>query len=653
MLDEDKDHIEQLKSTLYSRTAPDIRTRRKLRFSDHESEIQKEWGDSLDEPVPTILNKNYEDHSMSFFTKLLIGSIIFCVLAIGVGSYLFFNGSNLISGNNIDITIDGPVSIPGGEPVSFDVTVVNKNNVDLQVVDMAVDFPTGSADPANPSKELKEYRQLIGNIATGATAHETIQALLFGEENLQKEISVTLTYSIKGSTSVFTKTKTYAVILNSSPINMTVNTFKEITTGQVFDMKVDIKSNSQQILHSLALQATYPFGYTFVSSDLKPLSDNASWIIGDLPPGAERIITIHGMLKGEDGDTRSFHFIIGAQNSTTGNGVQGSTGIASIGTEYTTVQQDISIQKPFLSLKLAVDDDSTTADVNSRFGVTHTIKVNYFNNLTVPISNVQLSVHLSGSAYDRGSVQAEQGYFQSATDDITWNQQTTPALSSVAAGDSGQVEFIISAKDMSTSGRGVVDPVVTITANASGDRAQESQVPETLKVITSRSIKVSSAISLSGRVLRTVGPFTNTGPIPPQVDKPTTYTIVWTANNTTNPVNNTEVTASLPAYVKWLGIFNPSNEDVSYDVNTGVVTWNVGNLAAYANSASQRREIYFQVSIQPSLTQVTQAPILVNQASMTATDAYTGIPLSASQNNLTTRFSTDPTYQESSGVVVK
>jgi len=650
MPDEDKDHIEDLKRSLYSRTAPDIRTRRKLRVSDHETRLPKGWQESLDEPSPESFGTNLEDHSMSFFTKLLIGSIIFCVLAVGVGAYLFLNGSNLISGNNIDINIDGPVSVMGGTPISFDVTMVNKNNVDLQLVDMAVDFPAGSVDPAKPSQELKEYRKFIGNISTGSSAHQTVQALLFGEENLQKEISVTLTYSIKGSTSVFTKTKTYAVLINSSPINMTVSSFKEITSGQEFDMKVDIKSNSQQILQNLAVQATYPYGFTFISSDRQPLPDNATWRIGDLPAGAERVITVHGSLQGEDGDIRSFHFILGAENSSTG---VRNTSVASIGTEFTSVQQDISIQKPFLSLNLAIDEDASSSDTVSLFNTVHVVKLKYFNNLTVAISNVQLSVHLSGSAYDRGSVQTGQGYFQSGSDDIVWNQQTTPGLASVAAGDSGEVEFSINTKDLSTGGRGVVNPVITFAASASGDRAQESQVPETLKVIATRSIKVSSTISLSGRVLRTVGPFTNTGIVPPKVDQPTTYTVVWTVNNTNNSVSGAEVTASLPAYVTWLGVVSPSSEIVNFDKNSGTITWKVGALGTYTNSAPKRREMYFQISVKPSMTQVAQTPTIVNQASMTAKDNFTGADLSSSQNDVTIRFSTDPSYRDGQGIVVQ
>ena len=51
-------------------------------------------------------------------------------------------------------------------------------------------------------------------------------------------------------------------------------------------------------------------GVSALSADLPPLSDNATWKVGDIPPGGERIITIHGRLVGEDSDTRVFHFSV-------------------------------------------------------------------------------------------------------------------------------------------------------------------------------------------------------------------------------------------------------------------------------------------------------------------------------------------------------
>lgn len=642
---EDKSYIEELKKSLYSRTAPPVRTKRKLRFTDPGAHVPTDWEHPPDEDVrPTELNQEYKDNRMSFFTKLLIGSVIFCIAAVGLGAYLFFNGANLISANNIDIRIAGPVSIPGGVPESFDVAVTNKNSVDLQLVDMTVNFPVGTTDPSNPGQPLTSYTRMIGDLSSGGSAHQTLQATIFGEENLQKEIVVTLTYSVKGSSAVFTKTQSYDVLINSSPLNVTVSSFKEITSGQVFDMTVDIKSNSEDTLRSVLLKADYPFGYSLVSSSLPSLSDNATWKIGDIPPGGERKLVLHGKLNGEDTDVRAFHFTVGAQSTSNPK---------TIGTQYMAVEQDMTIQKPFITMNVSIDSDTAAGDHVGSFGQAEHVTINWANNLPDTVSNVVIDAKLSGSAYDKTQVLPDAGVFNSGTGDIVWNQQTNPNLGSVAAGANGTVSFTIIPKDAGTAAHPLVNPGITITANVSGNRTQESNVPQNLTAAVTKNIKIASTVALSGRIARSVGPFSNTGPIPPRAEQATTYTIIWDADNTANAASNAVVTASLPAYVKWLNAISPAGEDISYDPNSGIITWNVGSVNTYTLSSSNRREVMFQISFTPSVTQVGTSPTLINAATLTATDNFTGSGLKSVQDLLTTRFSTDPAYQPGNETVSK
>ena len=642
--EDEKNRIEDLKKTLYSRNAPDVRTRRKLRFTPRESNVKTDWGKPEEERESPILNKYYEDDSMSFFTKLLIGSLVFCIAAVGVGAYLFFNGANFISANNIDINISGPVSIPGGTPVSFDIQVVNKNNVDLESADLAVDFPAGTTNPTDSTQELKTYRELLGDIKAGGSAQKTVGAIIFGEENLQKQIAVSVTYKVKGSTNLFTKKTSYDVLINSSPILLTASSFKEITSGQEFDMKIKLKSNSQDVLKNVLLKGMYPFGFTFVSSSIKPLSDNATWKIGDIPAGAERTLTVRGKIQGEDSETRIFHFAAGAQSSVDPK---------KIATQYMAVDQALTIQKPFVSLAMSVDNDDSPGDHIGQFNQNERISISWFNNLSTSISNMSITAKLSGSAYDKSAVQPDQGYFNSATNEITWNPQTTSGFASVGAGENGTVSFSVVPKDTSTVDRAVVNPVVVVTASVTGNRTQESNVPETLSSVVSKTTRVSSNVALTGRLVRTVGPFTNTGPVPPKVEQLTTYTVIWTVDNTSSSVTDAKVTATLPAYVKWLKNVSPTSESVTYDENSGLITWNIGNVSTYTVSSSRRREVSFQIAFQPSINQADQSPTLVNQATLIGVDSFTNTQLQSLQDYLTTRFSTDPGYREGQATVVR
>lgn len=641
---DEQNRIEELKKSLYSRTAPDVRTRRKLRFSPTESSVRTNWGDHPEGVEPTTLNKQYEDHSMSFFTKFLIASCVFCVLAVGLGAYLFFNGANLISANNIAIDITGPVSIPGGAPVSFDIQVTNKNNVDLQSADLAIDFPAGATDPKDPTQELKTYRELLGDIPAGGTVHKTVSAIIFGEENLQKQIGANVTYKVKGSTTLFTKKTSYDVLINSSPLLLTATSFQEITSGQEFDMNVSLKSNSTDVLKNVLLKGSYPFGFTFLSSNIKPLSDSATWKIGDIPPGGERTITIHGKIQGEDSETRVFRFVAGAQSLNDPK---------VIGTQYMAVDKAMTIQKPFISLAIAIDNNSSPNDYIGQFDQNERVTINWFNNLTTSVSNVSIVATLSGTAYDKTAVQPDQGYFDSANNRIIWNQKTTPELASVAAGQSGTISFGLIPKDKSTPTNPVVNPTVVVTAGVSADRQSGSNVSGELTAAASRTTRVSSNISLTGRIVRTTGPFVNTGVVPPKVEQPTTYTVVWTIDNTSSAVGNARVVATLPPYVKWLKAVSPSSENVTYDENSGTVTWEIGTVAAYTSSATRRREVNFQIAFTPSINQADQSPTLVNQSTLSAIDNFTGAQLQSTQEYLTTRFSTDPSYKEGQATVVR
>ncbi len=573
---------------------------------------------------------------MTFFTKLLVGSIIFCIIAVGIGAYLFLNGSNLISANNIGIAINGPVSIPGGTPVTFEIVVTNNNTVDLQQASLTVNFPVGATSVANPPVPLNQYQETLGDIPAGSSVHKTVSAVIFGEQNIQKTITVDVDYDVKGSSSAFTKEQTYDVLINSSPINLTVSSFKEITSGQEFDLTFDVKSNSSDSLKNVLLAATYPFGFAYISSTQQPLPDKATWRLGDIPPGGDRKITVHGKLTGENQDTRVFHASVGSASA---------TNPSVIGTEFMSAEQDISLQKSFMTMAISLDGKQSNGDGTANFNQPVQVVVSWFNNLPTAISNAEIDVKLGGSAYDRTLVQPADGYFQSSADQIVWNSQNNPKLASVGAGESGSVSFTVTPRDLSTQSRPVVNPMLTFTVNVKGDRTQETGVSGSLSSIIVRNDRISSSASLSGTVLRSSSDFNNNGPIPPKADQKTTYTIVWSIDNTANTLDKAQVTAILPPSVKWLSAVNPASEDVSYDSKTGMVTWNAGTVGTYTAVSGNRKTVAFQISFEPNVNQVGTIPTLVNDATLTATDDFTGAALGAKQSFLTTRYSTDSTYK--------
>jgi hypothetical protein len=581
---------------------------------------------------------------MSFFTKILVTSIIFFIVALGIGALLVFNGSNFISGDNVDINITSPASVAGGEPLVFDVQLANRNNIKLEKVSMRVDFPSGTTYVDDSLKELKSSQEELDDITPGGVGQKTFKAVIYGEENTTKDIKVSIEYIVKGSNAVFQKEKTFSLLISSSPLSLNISSFKEVNAGQEFELTAVMTSNSQEVIKNLLLKAVYPFGFTYISSDVKPYTDTSVWKIGDIPPGSKKTIKIKGKLEGQDDEMRTFRFIAGAYKLSNDS---------VIGTQYITGTQDVSLKRPFVSVDIDFNGDTNNDQFTALFNNSVKVDISYFNNLPTSITDAEIRVKVAGSAFDKVSISPDQGLYDSSLGEIVWNGRTTNSLQQVEGSGSGKVSFNITPKNLSSAQKQVINPDLTFTVSIKGKRVSESNVPENIISTASRVIKVSSNVSLVGQVIRSSGPFINTGMIPPQAEKDTTYTVVWTVDNTTNNISDTLVMASLPAYVKWLAKTSPSTEDISYDNSTGKITWNAGGTSAYTKGSSHRKSVSFQVSLRPTINQIDSVPTLVNQAKLTATDDFTGEDLESNLGILTTRFSTDPLFKDGDEKVVR
>jgi hypothetical protein len=230
----------------------------------------------------------------------------------------------------------------------------------------------------------------------------------------------------------------------------------------------------------------------------------------------------------------------------------------------------------------------------------------------------------------------------------------TPALESIPAGGSGSVTFSFTPQDLGTPGSPLSDPTVGLSISVDGQRTSESNVPQSLTETVSRSVEVASNVTLSAQALYTTGPFANSGPFPPKANATTTYTIVWTVGNSSSAVSGASVSATLPENVTWMGQVSPQSESVQYDADSRTVTWSAGTLAAYQGQNGQQPEqAAFQVALQPNVTDVGNPLTLVNPATLSATDNFTGTTVYSSWSALTTRLSTDPGFQSGDDLVTQ
>ena len=91
----------------------------------------------------------------------------------------------------------------------------------------------------------------------------------------------------------------------------------------------------------------------------------------------------------------------------------------------------------------------------------------------------------------------------------------------------------------------------------------------------------------------------------------------------------------------------------SYDEAANTITWDLTKLASGTGFSSPQRETSFQIALTPTIGQIGTAPVLVTSISLTGRGSSTNEVVTATNNPLTTRTASDPTFIQGDDIVVK
>lgn len=572
-----------------------------------------------------------------FAGKFFIGAVVFFVAAAGLAAYYFFGGINFVSPNNIDLQIVAPSLIDGGSQAPLQFIITNRNTSELQLADLIIDYPDGTRDPKNPTQALSHDRQSIGTIASGAQLKRTADAIFYGQEGTPQTIKATLEYSLPNSNAVFTKQSDVTITIGSSPVSINVSVPQQATAGEPFDSTVTVRSNSQTPLDNVVVGAQYPFGFTVISTVPQADAGGSYWRLGTMAPGETKTIVVHGSIDGQDGDQRVFRFLAGTDSDTTDTSVK---------TPFVSIPATLTVARPFITGTIAINGQ-TGKNIAATAGAPVNAEVDWQNNLPTAVSNVEITVALSGPVLDKSSVQAGTGFYQSSTNSITWTGQEDPSLAQVAPGGTGQLTFSFATLPPGTSGALYGNPTVTLSLTVKGTRTGESGAPEQVSSVATTQVSLATAVSLAATALHFGGPFGNSGPMPPRAEQKTTYAVQWSVKNSSNIIANAVVSTVLPSYVD----FVQGQSGVTYDAGSRTVKWGIGDLKPGVGYTSGAQTAAFQVALNPSTSQVNYAPQLTGVAQLSGTDRFAQVQVTATADPLTTKLTGDPQFTTGMDIV--
>jgi hypothetical protein len=642
-----QEHINEMRKRLYERGA-NFNTADRHALTDTKIDVSRNWGgQEIPEKNTTDLRNSLQADTSAdviiepakesktnrrYRSIILLGSfIIFLVITLASSAYIYLGG-NQISSDNIQLTVSGPSLLGGGEVISLQVGITNNNSVPIESATLILKYPSGTRSVGDSPRNLFEERIMLDDIAPGDTQSIPVRVAIFGEENSEKEITGTLEYRIGGSNGTFYKdSEPLAFRISSSPLVLSIDSVKKVASGQLVDVTITAASNASSPLTDMLITAEYPNGFDYQSASQEPVYGENVWRIDDLLPEEKESITIRGVIGGLTEESLQINFVAGPADPDNQYAI--SSPLADTRAEFT-------IERPFIDVAIAIEDQTSGVVIIPQ-DETANVKIDIINTLDESVYDMVVEVVPRGNALDENSIKGNSGFFDSNTNSVRWEVANNPSFSTVNPGSKRSLNFTITQGDTKTTS--AFDLLINVYAR----RVAESSAAEQLIGTVTREGKYSSSVALGSQVGRNVGRFGDAGPIPPEVEEVTTYTVTLVAEAGANDMVDAKVNTSLPVYVDWLDEYDAEGQ-IIYNPVSKKLEWNVGDI-----TSGQRKELIFQVSIQPSSSQFQSSPVLVNQQRIQANDRFTSELLQDTAPPVTTELSTEAGFEEDNGVVIR
>ncbi|MFA6251062.1 MAG: hypothetical protein WC603_00320 [Candidatus Paceibacterota bacterium] len=633
MVEERKNKIEDIKMHLYDPNDPSMVHDREGVLHQVNHEVNEKWSDDQTRKDDNMNNK-FKQPKKSVFKKFFIASAIFFVGALGFAFYKFYSNDVSVSNDKIDIVVIGNAFTKGGDELPLQIEITNKNNANLELANLIIEYPKGAED--NVTDVVRLPRDAIGTIKPGESVIRNVKVKLFGEEKSIRNIKIGLEYHPQGSNAIFTKDKFYPVTISLAPLSLIMDGPSSATANQPISFKVTATLNTSLPDENPMLQITYPNNFIFESAIPMPTLGNSFWDLSTLTAEDPIVVEVRGRLVGQDGDEQVFHAYAGAT---------GEMNQSVINVIYSSVLQKVVIARPFLEARILVNSQDLPEYAVSG-GEEVDVAVAWANNLSTLITDGQIIVGLSGNSFDKDMVKPSNGFYDSANNQIIWDKNSIPNLAEINPGETGEVSFSFKVPSYVGLTNTIKDPQVSLKVSIKGRQPQLGSTYDDVNNFSEKIVKILSDFQIVSSATYV------SGSMPPKAETETTYAVTWTLSNSTNNINQAQAHAALPIYIKWVGITSGENENVTYNEVTREVTWNIGQVNPNTGINSNS-EASFYISIKPSLSQVGSVPQLMKEVYLSGTDTFANVLIKSTRGPITTLLLNVSNFLPANARVVK
>lgn len=550
------------------------------------------------------------------------------LLLIFAGAFLFYSltvSPTTVDSKKIVVNLEASPFVEGGREEILKVSISNNNNIALTETKLVFTYNKGGTVTGEP--EVVTLSQDIGEIMPLSVVKKEFPYTIFGEQNEKRPLSVRLDYKIQGSNAIFPKESGTEVAISVPPLIVSLEGATSIVSGEQYDYTVIIKNGASSSSPPALFVLSAPTGFSLLKSSEAQIDKSFSWNIPPLPPGEEKRFTIQGVFTGIVGEKTTIKGSIGGRKE------ESPLSFKELFSYDTKVLEYI---RPGLSSSLALETDRGPSST-LRKGDKVTATILYKNEEISKVSYVEFAVRLPQTVDPRQIFVNQSGYFDAGTNTIIWSSDAYDRLLSLGSGQEGTLTFtFVIPEDFE-------DTSLPLTVTSKGMSASAGKMLE-IKKDFSYLVSGSTAFSAYTYFLDESRP--NVGPIPPKVDKETTYTAVLTVSTQTD-LQNASVVFSVPSlYVKYLDGIGASST-VSYDSKNKLITWNIGAISKEMPAVAR-----IKLAVKPSLIHLGTSPNISSKIVFNAENVTTKEKVQQIRDALTTQTK-DAGNDFYSGVVIK
>ncbi len=558
-------------------------------------------------------------NNKSIFIIILL---FLAVGAVGFGYYQYYE-KNIYSKEIIKLEISGPDQVEAGQEVEYIVKYKNNGDIRVEKPKLVFEYPEHSITDDGYLRNEIGSQELGEAIYPGQEKILYFKTRILGKEGESKEAKATLTYRPKNIESDYKSETSFNSVISRVPLTFDFDFPSRIQSGKEIEFSLNYFSYIDYPLSDLGIKIVYPSGFEFKKASPAAL-ESTEWSINLLEKSEGGRIEITGKLSGNVGQQKIF---------------EAQLGIWKEG-EYIVLKEiskGVEIIEP--SLYITQQINGNPQYVANAGDVLH-YEIFFRNIGEKALTNLSLVTKLEGKPFDLETIKTFDGDFGPGDNSIIFDWKKVNKLQFLDSQEEGKVEFWVNLKeDWKIDNLGDSNLTLKNTIYL-GQQAREEFT-----------YKVNSKLTIDQRAYFNETFFGNSGPLPPEAGKTTTYTILWQVQNYYNHIENVKVKAVLPKEVNLTGKIFPEeqSEKFSFDSNSREIVWNIGELDP--NIDNQNSILVFQVSFMPTSSQKGTTPEIIRQVSIFAEDTWTEEILKSEDEAINTGLPDDEGVNEQQGIV--